>query len=203
MEAIYIISYRRVFLTFILVVTFVGMFQSCTNQRTLAQIHYDTLVVPKQYRRPVADIPPFKQSQQTTKPTSKEVEEHEKNVIKALNKENPQLDLKSLQQLYDAIQVLANDRVNVAQSYRDMKDHSKGLENKLDSLNNKVVYAEILRKKEAEERRKAEMEAKVRDEINDNIMKYGFICVLLFSLLTLGSVWITRSNRKSKLTNLT
>ena len=202
MEAIYIISYRRVFLTFILVVTFVGMFQSCTNQRILAQDHYDTLVVPKEYRRLQFVAPPVKK-QQGTKPTQKEVEEHEKDVIKALNKENPQLDLKSLKQLYDAIQVLANDRVNVAQSYRDMKEHSKGLENKLDSLNNKVVYAEILRKKEAEERRKAEMEAKVRDEINDNIMKYGFICVLLFSLLTLGSVWITRSNRKSKLTNLT
>lgn len=198
-----IMNYRKVSLGFVVVLTLCYMFHSCTNQRSLAvSSRQDTIIVPKQYRPSTLRAIQAKQEPQT-KQHAKKVEDHEKEFIKALNKENPQLDLKSLQQLYDAIQVLANDRVNVAESYRDMKEHSKALESKLDSLNSKVVKAEVLRRLEAQERKKAEMEAKVRDAINDNIMKYGLICVIFFSLLTLVSIWITRSSRKSKLTNLT
>lgn len=191
-------NWRDVVIKLGVAICFWSMFQSCTQQKSLATsksiytvVYQDTFIVPK-HLRPSA----IAKQQKPAKPIP--IEQSEKDVLKLISKDNAQIDVKSLKQLYDAIQVLANDRVNVARSYRSMAEQSRGMEGKIDSLSYRVAQEQLARKRESEAQHKIEEERRIRENINGNIMRWGFALVLSINLITFIWGWIKRVNRRNK-----
>lgn len=192
-------NWRDVVIKLGVAICFWSMFQSCTQQKSLATsksiytiVYQDTFIVPKHLRPST-----IAKQQKPTKTIP--IEQSEKDVLKLISKDNAQIDVKSLKQLYDAIQVLANDRVNVARSYRSMAEQSRGMEGKIDSLSYRVAQEQIARKKEKELQQKATEEKRVRDQVNNTIMYWGLAIIIFFSVAHFAfSIFSSRNNRKNK-----
>lgn len=181
---------RQGIITLAVAVFIASVVYSCSSQHTMAKAELNT---------------PSLGSKKAVEPKYAWVEFTVEDIyVKKQAKPHQQVDEKSLvkagktidtlvkdKKLYDAIKVLAEDRVNVANSYRRLTGRFDSLTKEVKSYRSAYVASET-------ERKRIEKENRLKEDLNNNIVKWSLSFIAMFSIGTFLISWsVHRRQKKS------
>jgi len=203
-------SYRKVTLTFFLVVTFVGMFYSCSNQRSLAgstkyTLIQDTIIIPKQYRPSAlqASRAETRALQKQLTPLQKQLQEDLPNVLVRSKKAFSEItDIKGMLDYMNANSIAERDlflrrSIELRQLNDTLLRHQLASNNNINRLIGIVLQERDARianeKRTADDRKQNVSNAKALNLYTGILM--AFLLTLLIILLL---VWLDVKRIKAK-----
>lgn len=186
-----VLSNRRLVLLFALSLFISSVMYSCSHQRSLAQIHYDTLVVPKQYRPKKANTSPVLPKENQVPQPLKMPSEEQKTFNKKLG-----YVLNNAENSFNNIDLI---RADIGDLKSLIIDRAVYLRNTNDSLivlisalkNNQIQafkearIADIRREKEE---LRSQKEREQNQAYRDAFVIYSTVGITIFGLLLVGVI---------------
>lgn len=188
------LNYKGLGVLFLCILCIVSMFNSCSNQKSIANVvRQDTFLVPKQYRPSTlqAKQQPIEQPKIPLKLPTEEQKVFNKKLNYVLD--NAGHSFENIDLIRADISDLKSLIIDRAVYLRSSND---SLTRVVNELKTQQLAEALYQRKQEEKRDKDQVEAKVRDDINDKIMKYGLIIVIFFSVLTFVVSLLSRRNIK-------